>query len=48
MSWLAQGLTSSVTGKINQISGQLKEILNDSTEDSVGMILPSILWHFLE
>lgn len=36
MSWLAHGLTSSVTGKINQISGQLKEILTESTEDEVG------------
>ncbi len=37
MSWLAQGLTSSVTGKISQIGGQLKEILTESTEDTVGM-----------
>lgn len=36
MSWLAQGLTNSVTGKISQISDQLKEILTESTEDDIG------------
>lgn len=36
MSWLAQGLTQSVTGKISQISGQLKDILTESTEDQIG------------
>lgn len=38
MSWLAQGLTNSVTGKISQISGQLKEILTETTDDDVGKV----------
>lgn len=33
MSWLASGLTQSVTGKINQLSGQLKDILTEGTEE---------------
>ncbi len=32
MSWLTQ----SVTGKLSQIGGQLKDILTESTEDVVG------------
>jgi hypothetical protein len=35
MSWLANSLTNSV-GKIGQIGGQLKDMLNESTEDAVG------------
>ena len=38
MSWLAQGLTQSVTGRINQISGQLKDILTEGTDDYVGKL----------
>ena len=33
MSWLASGLTQSVTGKISQLSGQLKDILIEGTEE---------------
>ena len=33
MSWLTQ----SVTGRISQISGQLKDILTESTEDVLGI-----------
>ena len=36
MSWLTGGLTQSVTGKITQLSGQLKDILTEGTEDVVG------------
>jgi hypothetical protein len=38
MSWLTGSLTQSVTGRISQISGQLKDILNEGTEDVVGKI----------
>ncbi|CAF0712604.1 unnamed protein product [Brachionus calyciflorus] len=33
MSWLASGLTQSVTGKISQLGGQLKDILTEGTEE---------------
>lgn len=39
MSWLTQ----SVTGRISQIGGQLKDILTESTEDVVGKYLTSNL-----
>lgn len=36
MSWLPSSLTQSVTGKISQIGGQLKDILSETAEDVVG------------
>lgn len=33
MSWLASGLTKSVTGRITQIGDQLKDILTEGTEE---------------
>ena len=36
MSWLSKGLTQSVTGRISQLGGQLKDILTEGVEDVVG------------
>ena len=39
MSWLTQ----SVTGRISQLGGQIKDILTESTEDIVGKYFTSNL-----
>jgi hypothetical protein len=38
MSWFPSSLTQSVTGKISQIGGQLKDIITETTEDIEGNI----------
>ena len=36
MSWLRQGLSQSISGSINQLKGQLEDILTEGTEDIIG------------
>jgi hypothetical protein len=37
MSWLRQNISQSISGGISQLSGQLKEILNEGTEEIIGI-----------